>query len=58
MTTEMVSGELIGSDPAAGRAIAEAWPGARLHTTTGLGHRRILRDAATVAMVSDFLTAP
>jgi pimeloyl-ACP methyl ester carboxylesterase len=40
---------------AAGRAIAEAWPGARLHTTTGLGHRRILRDAATLATVSSFL---
>lgn len=27
-----------------GAAIARAWPGARLVTTAGLGHRRILRD--------------
>jgi hypothetical protein len=26
-----------------GAALAEAWPGAQLLTTTGLGHRRILR---------------
>jgi pimeloyl-ACP methyl ester carboxylesterase len=28
-----------------GRAIAAAWPGARLVTTQGLGHHRILRSA-------------
>jgi pimeloyl-ACP methyl ester carboxylesterase len=38
-----------------GAAIASAWPGARLLTTTGLGHNRILRDAAVVAAVADFL---
>ena len=27
-----------------GLAIAHAWPASRLFTTTGLGHRRILRD--------------
>ena len=36
-------------------AIARAWPGARLVTTTGLGHRRILRDPAVVAEAAGFL---
>ena len=31
-----------------GAAIAGAWPGARLETTTGLGHRRILRDPVVI----------
>jgi predicted alpha/beta hydrolase family esterase len=39
-------------------AIARAWPGARLVTTTGLGHRRILRDPAVVAEVAGFLGSP
>jgi hypothetical protein len=38
-----------------GAAIVEAWPGARLVTTTGLGHNRILRDPAVVAEVAGFL---
>ncbi len=38
-----------------GAAIAEAWPGARLHATDGLGHRRILRDGAVVEAVVAFL---
>lgn len=42
-----------------GAAIADAWPGARLLATTGLGHRRILRDArvidAAVSFVADHL---
>lgn len=29
-----------------GEAVARAWPGAELLTTAGLGHRRVLRDAA------------
>jgi pimeloyl-ACP methyl ester carboxylesterase len=33
---------------AEGRQIAAAWPGAVLHATKGLGHNRILRDAAVV----------
>jgi pimeloyl-ACP methyl ester carboxylesterase len=37
-------------------AIARAWPAARLVTTSGLGHRRILRDPAVVAEVAGFLT--
>jgi hypothetical protein len=36
-------------------AIARAWPGARLVTTGGLGHRRILRDPAVVAEATGFL---
>jgi pimeloyl-ACP methyl ester carboxylesterase len=38
-----------------GAALAEAWPGARLLTTEGLGHRRILRDATVVAEVAQFI---
>jgi pimeloyl-ACP methyl ester carboxylesterase len=41
--------------PASGEALAAAWPGARLHRTAGLGHRRILRDAAVAAEVSAFV---
>jgi pimeloyl-ACP methyl ester carboxylesterase len=37
-----------------GRMIAEAWPGAQWLATRRLGHRRILRDAATVKAVVDF----
>jgi len=44
-----------------GRAIAEAWPLARLMATRGLGHHRILRDpgvvAAAVAFVRDAASA-
>lgn len=42
---------------AEGRAIAEAWPGATLMTTSGLGHRAVLRDPAVVARVVQFLAA-
>jgi pimeloyl-ACP methyl ester carboxylesterase len=38
-----------------GAALAEAWPGARLLTTEGLGHRRILRDAAVIEEVTRFV---
>jgi pimeloyl-ACP methyl ester carboxylesterase len=38
-----------------GEAIARAWPGARLVTTTGLGHRRILRDERVVAQAVAFV---
>lgn len=38
-----------------GELIAEAWPGAQWLATRGLGHRRILRDAATVQAVVDFI---
>jgi len=38
-----------------GAALAECWPGARLLTTEGLGHRRILRDAAVIEAVTNFV---
>jgi hypothetical protein len=40
-----------------GAAIAAAWPGARLHVTSGLGHRRLLRDPNVIAEVVEFVTA-
>ena len=40
---------------AEGRQIAEAWPGAELHATCGLGHNRMLRDAAVVRTAVAFL---
>jgi pimeloyl-ACP methyl ester carboxylesterase len=36
-------------------AIAQSWPDTRLVTTTGLGHRRILRAPAVVAEVTGFV---
>jgi pimeloyl-ACP methyl ester carboxylesterase len=39
-----------------GEAIAAAWSGSRLHLTSGLGHRRILRDPAVVAEVVNFVS--
>jgi pimeloyl-ACP methyl ester carboxylesterase len=39
-----------------GRAIAAAWPGATFLGTTGLGHRRILRDERILQTTVDFLT--
>jgi pimeloyl-ACP methyl ester carboxylesterase len=38
-----------------GDAIARAWPGAALVSTSGLGHRRILRDGAVGARASAFV---
>jgi len=38
-----------------GKAVADAWPGAEFKLTHGLGHRRILRDPATVTTVTDFI---
>jgi pimeloyl-ACP methyl ester carboxylesterase len=38
-----------------GAAIAAAWPSARLHVTSGLGHRRLLRDPDVVSEVVDFV---
>lgn len=40
-----------------GKAIALAWPGAELVTTTGLGHRGVLWDEAVVRKVVAFLEA-
>ncbi len=45
-----------------GEALAALWPNAQLVETTGLGHRRILRDdavlAATVAHLADGVSPP
>lgn len=41
-----------------GLELAGAWPKARLITTRGLGHRRILRDRETIDMVTSFLMEP
>ena len=38
-----------------GRAVADAWPGAEFMLTHGLGHRRILRDPAVVAAITEFI---
>lgn len=40
-----------------GNALAEAWPGARLITTSGLGHRRVLRDAHVIGETTRFIAA-
>lgn len=40
-----------------GRELVAAWPGAELVESEGLGHNRILADAATIARVTDFLRA-
>lgn len=42
----------------ASRALASTWPDARLLTTTGLGHNRILADKAVVAATVAFLSPP
>lgn len=38
-----------------GEALAKAWPGARLLRTSGLGHRRILRDPQVVSATLLFI---
>jgi pimeloyl-ACP methyl ester carboxylesterase len=38
-----------------GAIVAQAWPGAALVTTGGLGHRRILRDGRVLRAAADFL---
>ncbi|MGJ4728522.1 alpha/beta fold hydrolase [Luteimonas sp. SDU101] len=38
-----------------GEAVARAWPGARLASVRGLGHRRLLRDARVLSQVADFI---
>lgn len=37
-------------------AIADLWSGARLETTVGLGHRRVLRDPAVISEIVGFVT--
>ena len=41
-----------------GAAIARAWPGAELVTTSGLGHHRIVSDAMVIGRVLTFLRTP
>ena len=43
------------TDPADGERIAESWPDAEIRMSDGLGHRRILRDADTIAAVVAYL---
>ena len=38
-----------------GKAVAQAWPGAKFILSHGLGHRRILRDKDTVKAVTNFI---
>lgn len=38
-----------------GAAIAGAWPGAQLLTTSGLGHRRILQDPGVIRRIAEFI---
>lgn len=38
-----------------GKALADTWSGATLLTTTGLGHRRILRDPGVIEAVTQFV---
>lgn len=38
-----------------GVALVESWPGAQLLTTTGLGHRRILREASVIEAAARFI---
>jgi pimeloyl-ACP methyl ester carboxylesterase len=39
-----------------GNALAQAWPGARLITTEGLGHRKVLREAGLIEEARKFVT--
>jgi len=41
-----------------GARVVEGWPDARMVTTEGLGHRRILRDDGVVQAAVEFLSAP
>lgn len=40
-----------------GQLLAHSWPGARLVTTAGLGHRRILRDARVIGETLELFRA-
>src|SRR5690606_39699556 len=39
-----------------GQAVAQAWPGARLLATPGLGHRRVLRYAPSLSQLAGLLS--
>ena len=38
-----------------GASFARGWPGARLFTTRGLGHRRVLNDERVTALAAEFI---
>ncbi len=40
-----------------GAALAAAWPGARMMTTSGLGHRRILREPSVIEAATEFVSS-
>jgi len=42
---------------ACGESLAQAWPGAELRRSSGLGHNRILRDPATITTAVAFLAS-
>ena len=37
------------------QALAERWPGSRLNTTVGLGHKRIIKDPDVIAYAVRFI---
>lgn len=39
-----------------GKMLVDAWPGAELHSTRGLGHQRILKDPEVIARTVAFLS--
>jgi len=41
-----------------GKAIAEAWPGARLERLSQMGHRAMLRDPSIISSVAAFIATP
>ena len=42
---------------AAGESIHQQWKGSKIIKTSGLGHRRILKDPQVIAEVCDFIKA-
>jgi pimeloyl-ACP methyl ester carboxylesterase len=40
-----------------GAALTDAWPGARLISTEGLGHRRILREPSVIEAAAEFVAS-
>jgi len=40
---------------AQGKLLADAWPGARMVTTEGLGHTRLLHDDGVIGMIVEFV---
>ena len=40
-----------------GARLVDLWPGARLVTTEGLGHRRVLREPSVIEEAAAFITS-